>query len=96
MKPVCVKCERFYRPKRNGYYFIEGMPVGSERALPGLAQPHLWQPYKTWAGDLWECPDCHAEIIVGVPFTPITENHKPDFAKITASLGASQLLVKDC
>jgi hypothetical protein len=26
MKPICVRCERFMRPERNGYCFLEGMP----------------------------------------------------------------------
>jgi hypothetical protein len=66
MKPICVPCQRFYRPKRNGVYLCEGMPHGPEwdgksgRDSPG------WLPYKIWQGDLWECPDCHAQIISGV------------------------------
>ena len=34
MKPICVPCQRFYRPKKNGFMFIEAMP----RATPEAAR----------------------------------------------------------
>ena len=95
MKPVCVPCERFYRPKKNGFYFIEGMPT-ENGAKAGKAEPAKWQPYKVWAGDLWECPDCGAQIVSGVGLNPIAEQHHDDFASIANQLHAHRLLVKDC
>ena len=94
MKPVCVPCERFYRPKKNGLYFIEGMPLEGHPE-PGLAEPEKWGPYKLWCGDLWECPTCKAQTIVGVAMQPIAEHYQPDFADRVTSFGA-KLLVKDC
>jgi hypothetical protein len=97
VKPVCVKCERFFRPKKNGFYFLEGAPApGEEHALPGLAEPERWAPYKLWAGDLWECPDCGATILSGFGSGPISYHHDPDFETLADALGARQLLVKDC
>jgi hypothetical protein len=74
LKPICVKCQRFYRPKTNGIYFIEGMPKGKE-APPGNKYPELWQPYKIWLGDLWECQGCGHELISGVGTNPISERY---------------------
>lgn len=91
MKPVCVPCERFMRPKKNGFIFMEGWQ-GTE---PGKRDPESWKPYKLWAGDLWECPDCHAQTIVGVGARAITEHFNPEFNEIARRSGAT-LLVKDC
>ena len=68
MKPICVKCQRFYRAKKNGYYFIEGMP--DTGALPGTAEPEKWHPYKVWSGDLWACEGCGHELISGTGRKP--------------------------
>lgn len=96
MKPVCVPCQRFYRMKKGGYYFLEGMPKGGERAMPGTAEPERWTRYKLWVGDLWGCPDCGAQIVVGVGLAPLGEHYQEDFLKKVDQLGADQLLVKDC
>jgi hypothetical protein len=68
MKPICVPCKLFFRPKRNGTAFIEGMPIAGG-----------WQPYKLWIGDLWKCVGCGAEVIVGVGAGPIAEHFEPGF-----------------
>ena len=99
MKPICVPCRRFYRPKKNGYPFIEGMPADNSRPQAGLAEPEKWKPYKLWNGDLWECPDCHAEIIVGFARQPWAEHYQSDFAKKVESEAArvSELIqINDC
>ncbi len=94
MKPVCVMCERFYRPKKNGFGWIEGMPIDND-TKPGLAEPEKWEAYKLWNGDLWECPDCGAQIIVGNGSRPVAEHYQPDFEKLIREYEAI-LLVKDC
>lgn len=98
MKPVCVTCRCFYRPKKNGTYFVEMMPNGTAdpRAnIRGKRKPEAWEPYKLWAGDLWECPDCQAQIIVGVPSSPWSEHYKEDFeAQVTARNATIQ--INDC
>lgn len=93
MKPICVKCHRFYRPKKTGLYFIEGMP--DDGAKPGLAEPEKWKPYKLWSGDMWACPDCGAEIISGVGRDRIAEHYEPEFSATAQRLHAD-FQVNDC
>lgn len=95
MKPVCVPCQRFYRPKKNGYYFLEGMPHGPDYPKPGREEPEKWKPYKLWVGDLWQCPSCKATIVSGVGQNAIAEHWQPDFGNLVEVYGA-ELLVKDC
>jgi hypothetical protein len=94
MRPICVGCQRFFRPKKTGMYFIEGMPNGND-VPPGTAEPHRWQPYKLWAGDLFECEGCGATIISGVGLRPIRERHHSDFTAFVNSFGA-KFQVNDC
>lgn len=96
LKPICVPCQRFFRMKKSGYYFIEGMPVGSTRPKEGTAEPEKWQPYKCWSGDLWECKGCGAQIVSGVGMAPMSEHYKDDWRTVLASTGAKQLQVNDC
>lgn len=96
MKPVCVPCQRFYRMKKSGYYFTEGMPVGHERALPGTVQPERWKPYKVWVADLWECPGCGSTILSGFGASPVAVQHESGFRETIERLGASQFQVNDC
>ena len=93
MKHICVKCERFMRPKKNGFMFVEGM--SSDGAKPGLVEPEKWRGYKLWAGDLWQCPDCQVQVVVGCARMPIAEHYQPDFDHKVKSFGV-ELLVKDC
>jgi len=96
LKPICVPCQRFYRCKKNGRYFIEAAPNGSD-ALPGRADPSDWHPYKLWSGDLWECPDCGAEIISGVGLEPISVQHEqPRFGELLQTLVPDGFQVNDC
>jgi hypothetical protein len=99
MKPVCVPCQRFYRPKKNGTNFIENMPAMTG-ALPGTQEPEKWVPYKLWTGDLWECEGCGTQIIVGVPSVPISEHYMGNFrAEVTSAelrMGKALDVVNDC
>lgn len=97
MKPICVKDQRFYRMKKSGYYFIEMMPApGTDRPLPGTLEPENWTPYKVWAGDLWECPDCGHQIVNDVGMNPLAEHYQSTFDDLVVKLNASQLKVNDC
>lgn len=96
MKPVCVPCKRFYRPKKNGYKFIEGMPT-ENKALPGTQEPEKWKPYKLWVGDLWECQGCGSQILSGFGANPIALQHEVDFNQKVINYGGDELLqVNDC
>jgi hypothetical protein len=95
MKPVCVKCQRFFRIKKTGFYFVEAMPTVNG-ATPGTSAPELWKPYKLWASDKWECQGCGAIILSGFGIAPICVNHEDDFAAKVKSFGGGQLQVNDC
>ena len=94
MKPICVKCQRFYSPSKNGRPFIECMPEGNG-APPGTQAPERWSPYKLWMGDEWTCEGCQHVLIVGVGREPISEHYMPDFDKRAASFGAT-IRINDC
>lgn len=104
LKPICVPCRRFFRQKKSGFNFIEGMPDfftaegedGPRSAKPGLVEPERWRPYKIWQGDLLECPNCHAQIISGFGASPWSEHYRPDFKEMIERTGASQFQVNDC
>lgn len=98
LKPVCVRCQCFYRPEKNGFPFIEGMPNGtafSNEEIRGIRYPDAWEPYKLWIGDLWKCPDCDHEIVVGVASRPVAEHYEERFSNAVTKLGAT-LQVNDC
>lgn len=103
VKPVCVKCKCFYRPEKNGYAFIEGMPnkqghhaEAYRGNIRGTRHPEAWKPYKLWMGDLWKCPDCLHELVVGVIGGPISEHYMSDFKSKVERFGGAQLQVNDC
>jgi hypothetical protein len=93
-KPVCVPCKRFFRPEKNGYSLVEGMPIVN-LAPPGNAAPEQWAPYKLWRADKWKCQGCGHEIVVGFGSSPIAEHYEPDFEKTCELMGA-ELQVNDC
>ena len=37
-----------------------------------------------WAGDMYECPACKAQIVVGAGSQPVAESHEPQFAAAQA------------
>lgn len=88
MKPICAACNLFFRPKKNGVYFEEGMPVSS-------ATDSGWTSYKLWVGDLWECRSCGAQIIVGVPHTPVAEHYQPGYRERVAKIHCDRR-IDDC
>lgn len=92
-KPVCVKCQRFYRPKKNGYIITEMMPKDGFLVPPGTEAPERWQPYKLWRGDLWHCLGCGHEIVVGFAGHPMAEHYQSDFKEHFKS---SQSVINDC
>lgn len=92
-KPVCVKCQCFFRPKQNSFPWIEGMP--EQGAQRGLREPDRWKPYKLWNSDMWECPDCNIQIIVGHCSHPVSEHYMPGFKDKVKAWGAT-LKINDC
>lgn len=88
-KPVCMKCKLFFRPKKNGTYFTEAMPRGSNEAT------RSWVPYKIWAGDLWECRGCGTEIIIS-GLHEMAIQHEESFKTLQKSTGAGDIQINDC
>ena len=95
LKPICVPCQRFYRPTKNGRVIVEGKPIGPGRPLPGTAAPEQWVPYKLWMADEWTCQGCGAKIVVGSGQSPISHDLKPDFNEQIVKYNAT-LQVNDC
>ena len=82
MAPICVPCQRFYRPEKNGFYFLEGMPIQPSvniHVAPGKSMEEYWKPYKLWCGDLWKCEGCGHLTIVGVAREPMNEHYMDHF-----------------
>lgn len=95
-KPVCVKCQRFFRPKRNGIGVLENMPA-TNGAVPGFEAPEQWRPYKLWDADLYECKGCGAEIVVGFGHVPMAEHFQTErFAQFRDDKGSHIFTVNDC
>lgn len=94
MKPICVQCCRFYRPDKNGIWFLEGRPVTND-APPGKEHAEQWRPYKLWHGDRWRCDGCGHLLISGVGHQPLREHYMPDFEEACRAV-VPILQVNDC
>lgn len=95
LKPVCVDCQRFFRMKKSGVWFVESMPgPGHTRPEPGTAEPRSWVPYKVWVADLWACPGCGHEVLSGFGSGPVSEHYMPGFAEAMARCTVKP--VNDC
>jgi len=98
LKPICVKCARFYRMQKQGVYFEEGMPASGEaekredHPRGGLVG---WQSYKLWVGDRWTCPGCGHELLSGFGREPVSEHYKPDYRELKDRLNVT-LRIDDC
>jgi len=62
---ICAKCEVEFRPKKNGVHLVEMATFG---------------PVAIWQADLWACPECDAEIVVGLGDRPWIRHYEPGFA----------------
>jgi hypothetical protein len=94
LKPICVPCQRFFKPETTGFSFVEAKPI-KNFALPGTADPAAWVPYKLWRGDLWKCQGCGSEIVVGVGNGPVSQDYLPTFNDDIVK-HESKLQVNDC
>lgn len=65
MKAVCAKCRCEMRPKKNDYC-VEEM---ADTAFP----------YRVWFADLWSCPSCKSEVVIGFANNPWGEHFQPDY-----------------
>ena len=71
---VCAPCKTYLRPRKNEIYVLETMNPDND-------------PYRIWCADLWECPDCGTQVILGYGQQHISEHYEKDFgiwlAKVT-------------
>lgn len=63
---ICAKCQIELRPKTNGVYVLERATFG---------------PYALWVADLWHCPGCGLEVILGFAPKPFAEHYQADFVE---------------
>lgn len=92
MKPACVKCQRFFQVKKNGFIVCEAMPK-TILTPPGTAYPEGWMPYKLWRADLWECLGCGTEIVSGWGRMPSSERYMQGFDE---ALKLAEVQINDC
>lgn len=97
-KPVCIKCKRFYRVKRNGMPWVECMPRPHDASATlrrGVGADNQWEPYKLWQSDLWICEGCGHELLVGHGQAPMSEHYMPGFDTECHRSGV-HIYVNDC
>lgn len=94
LKPICVRCQRFYRLIKAGVGTLEQMPIVSG-AQPGTATPEQWKPYKLWLADLWECKGCGHQIVSGSGLGPVSHHFYIDFEASLKTYG-KDVIVNDC
>ena len=64
---TCVQCLTLLRPRKNDVCVHITMNDGSA--------------YKLWQADLWECPDCGNQVLMGFGNRHWAEHYEEDFAK---------------
>jgi predicted RNA-binding Zn-ribbon protein involved in translation (DUF1610 family) len=64
-KNVCVNCEIELKPETNGVVVAEMMKEDTEI-------------YKLWMADLYKCPQCGVEIVLGFSSNPLMEHFEGD------------------
>jgi len=62
---ACVPCQTYLHPRQNSIIVLETM------------EDH--RPYKIWQADLWECPDCQHQVILGYGVHPVSEHYMDGF-----------------
>jgi len=67
-------------------------PRGGVQVPQGTEAPEMWEPYKVWNGDLWECKGCGNQIVVGNCIQSV-DDYMMDFRH---ALKQSQSNVNDC
>ena len=76
--PVCAACQTEMHPERNGVGVVDYADYG---------------PVNLWEADLWECPKCHIQIVVGFGDYPISSHIEDDFDKIMELYGRESIII---
>ncbi len=79
-KPVCVKCQKVMFPKKNEVDVLDLVN---------------FSPRQLWEGDLWECPRCYTQIIIGFGCEPYMSCREVGFDERVAKLKAAGTLFKN-
>lgn len=61
-KPICWKCQIEMAPEKNGVHLV------------GMAH---FGPQAIWNADLWYCPECGIQVVVGLGSKAWAERHEP-------------------
>lgn len=64
-KSVCVKCEVELKPEENGVIVVEMFQQNKEI-------------YRLWEADLWKCPICGVEVVLGFGNQPFRLHFEED------------------
>lgn len=70
--PICVKCKKEYRPKKNGVFVELMADFGS---------------YEIFHADLVECPKCGHQIITGFGQGPVGNHLEEDYKELLGKIG---------
>jgi len=65
-KPVCVKCQVELRNRMSGVGVLDIAQFG---------------PYKVWDADLYYCPSCGFEVVIGFGVHAIAHHHEEGFTE---------------
>ena len=66
-RPICVPCRREMTALDNGH-IVHILQSSNE-------------PYQIWSGDLWECPECGNQAVIGFGRAPVASHFEDDFDK---------------
>ena len=66
-RPVCATCQMEMKPELNGVGVLDMADFG---------------PYALWEADLWKCPSCGLEILVGFGRLPIVHHYDASFSAL--------------
>ena len=69
-RPVCAECEVEMVPETNGVGVLDMAEFG---------------PHQVWDADLYKCPKCGFEVIVGFGQAPLAEHHEGNFESTVQS-----------
>ena len=69
---ACASCRTLIRPRKND--------------IDVIIEDSEGRPWKIWAADLWECPSCGAQTIIGYGQNHYAEHYEADFADVMARI----------
>ena len=67
---ICVDCKTMLRPRKNNVCVL---------TTTDLEKPDT--PYQLWQADLWECPDCGHQVLLGFGKEAWAVHYEDDFAE---------------